>query len=78
MDVIAHSLVVPTLMTTWHITGGEAGLLPTIALFISAVGGWQAGLLADRYGPVRILRLTITWFALFAFLSGLVNSRKAT
>jgi MFS family permease len=74
MDVMAYSFVVPTLMTTWHITGGEAGLLGTVALLISAAGGWLAGLLADRYGRVRILQLTIAWFALFAFLSGLTNS----
>jgi MFS family permease len=74
MDLMAYSFVVPTLMTTWHITGGEAGLLGTAALLISAAGGWLAGLLADRYGRVRILQLTIAWFALFTFLSGLTNS----
>ena len=74
MDVMAYSFVIPTLMTTWHITGGEAGLLGTAALLISAAGGWLAGLLADRYGRVRILQLTIAWFALFTFLSGLTNS----
>jgi MFS family permease len=74
MDVMAYSFVVPTLMTTWHISGGEAGLLGTAALLISAAGGWLAGLLADRYGRVRILQLTIAWFALFTFLSGLTNS----
>jgi len=74
MDVMAYSFVIPTLMTTWHITGGEAGLLGTAALLISAAGGWIAGLLADRYGRVRILQLTIAWFALFTFLSGLTSS----
>src|SRR3984957_791784 len=74
MDLMAYSFVVPTLMTTWHITGGEAGLLGTAALLISAAGGWLAGLLADRYGRVRILQLTIAWFALFTFLSGLTSS----
>ena len=74
MDVMVYSFVVPTLMVTWHITGGEAGLLATVALLISAAGGWLAGLLADRYGRVRILQLTIAWFALFTFLSGLTNS----
>jgi MFS family permease len=74
MDVMAYSFVIPTLITTWHISGGEAGLLGTSALLISAAGGWLAGLLADRYGRVRILQLTIAWFALFTFLSGLSNS----
>jgi MFS family permease len=74
MDVMAYSFVIPTLMTTWHISGSEAGLLGTSALLVSAAGGWLAGLLADRYGRVRILQLTIAWFALFTFLSGLTNS----
>jgi MFS family permease len=56
MDVMAYSFVVPTLMTTWHITGGEAGLLGTIALLISAAGGWLAGFLADRLRGSRFSR----------------------
>src|ERR1700755_1908876 len=51
MDVMVYSFVVPTLMVTWHITGGEAGLLATSALLISAAGGWLAGVLAGRYRP---------------------------
>jgi MFS family permease len=74
MDVMAYSFVVPTLITAWKITEGEAGLLATSALLISAAGGWLAGLFADRYGRVRILQLTIAWFAVFTFLSGMTNS----
>src|ERR1700747_58527 len=73
-DVMVYSVVFPTLMVTWHITGGQAGLLATSALLISAAGGWLAGLLADRYGRGRILQLTIACFALFSLLSGLTNS----
>src|SRR5580704_397734 len=74
MDVMAYSFVVPTLIVTWHLTEGRAGLLATSGLLISAAGGWLAGLLADRYGRVRILQLTIACFAFFSFLSGLTNS----
>jgi MFS family permease len=74
MDVMVYSFVVPTLIAIWHITEGQAGLLATSALLISAAGGWFAGLLADRYGRVRILQLTIACFALFSLLSGLTNS----
>jgi MFS family permease len=74
MDVMIYSFAVPTLIATWHITGGQAGLLATAALLISAVGGWAAGLVADRYGRVRVLQFTIAWFALFTFLSGFTNS----
>src|SRR5580700_1382201 len=74
MDVMAYSFVVPTLIVTWHLSEGRAGLLATSGLLISAVGGWLAGLLADRYGRVRILQLTIACFAFFSLLSGLTNS----
>src|ERR1017187_4819553 len=44
------------------------------ALVVSACGGWLAGVAADRYGRVKILQVTILWFAVFAFLSGFTNS----
>jgi MFS family permease len=73
MDVMVYSLVLPTLITLWHISKGEAGLLGTSALLLSSLGGWLAGLAADRYGRVRVLQLTILWFAVFTFLSGFAN-----
>src|SRR5208283_2507047 len=51
-----------------------AGLLATVTLILSAVGGWIAGLLADRIGRVRTLQITVAWFAVFTFLSGFTNS----
>jgi len=74
MDVMVYSFVIPTLLAAWHMSKGQAGLLGTVALLISAVGGWLAGLLADRFGRARILQITIVWFAFFTFLSGFTNS----
>jgi MFS family permease len=74
LDVMAYSFVVPTLLVAWHMSKGQAGMLGTSALLISSVGGWLAGILADRYGRVRILQLTILWFALFTFLSGFTHT----
>jgi MFS family permease len=74
MDVMVYSFVIPTLITLWHISKGEAGILAAATLIISAVGGWLAGLLADRYGRARVLQITILWFAFFTFLSGFTNS----
>jgi MFS family permease len=74
MDVMVYSFVIPALIAAWHISKGQAGLLGTAALLISAVGGWLAGLLADRFGRVRVLQITILWFAFFTFLSGFTNS----
>jgi MFS family permease len=74
MDVMVYSFVIPTLIVQWRLTQGQAGLLATSALLISAVGGWLAGIAADRYGRTRVLQITILWFALFTFLSGFTNS----
>jgi MFS family permease len=70
MDVMVYSMVLPTLISLWHISKGEAGVLGTSALLLSSLGGWLAGLAADRYGRVRVLQVTILWFAFFTFLSG--------
>jgi len=74
MDTMVYSFVIPSLIAAWHISRGQAGLLSTATLVVSAVGGWMAGVLADRFGRVRILQITIAWFAVFTFLSGFTHS----
>jgi MFS family permease len=74
LDVMVYSFVLPSLILIWHIGKGQAGLLGTSALVLSSVGGWLAGLAADRFGRVRVLQLTIVWFAFFTFLSGFSQS----
>jgi len=74
MDVQLYALVMPTLIALWGMSQAQAGLLGTTALLFSSLGGWAAGILADHFGRARILRLTIAWFAVFTFLSGLTHS----
>src|ERR1700676_2231012 len=74
MDVQIYAVVMPTLIGLWSLTKGEAGMLATSALLVSSLGGWLAGILADRIGRARVLRITIMWFAAFTFLSGFTNS----
>ena len=74
MDVMIFSFVMPSLIVLWHISREQAGLLGTSVLLISAVGGWLAGMAADRFGRVRVLQVTIVWFAFFTFLSGFTSS----
>ncbi len=49
-------------------------MLGTITLLISAFGGWIAGALSDRIGRVRILQITIAWYAIFTFLCGFAQN----
>jgi len=76
MDVQLYSFIIPALMLTWHITRGQAGVLSTAALLVSAVGGWIAGWFADRFGRVRTLQIAILWFAGFTFVCGLAQNFK--
>ena len=73
MDVQLYSFVMPSLIVLWGMTKGQAGTLATSALLFSALGGWMAGLLADRIGRVRTLQITIVWFAVFTCLSGFAH-----
>ncbi len=73
-DFVLYSFVIPTLITAWGMTRSQAGLIATGALLTSSLGGWLAGILADRWGRVRVLQLTIVWFSACTFFSGLTNS----
>ena len=73
MDVQIYSFIVPTLIGLWGMTNTQAGLIATVTLVLSALGGWMAGLLSDRLGRVRTLQITIVWFAVFTFLSGFTS-----
>ncbi|WMY92367.1 MFS transporter [Snodgrassella communis] len=66
-------LVVPSLIAYFAISRGEAGLFSSATLVTSALGGWFAGALSDRYGRVKTLQIMIVWFAFFTFLAAFVT-----
>ena len=70
LDVQIFSFVIPTLLVQWGITTGQAGALATVTLMVSALGGWLGGAASDRFGRVRMLQVTILWYAFFTFLCG--------
>jgi len=74
MDTQMYALAIPTLIAAWSMTRGQAGLLGTTVLIMASFGGWLAGVLADRYGRVRILQITILWFSAFTLLSAFTDS----
>lgn len=67
-DVQMYSFVIPTIIVLWGLSRGEAGLIGTVTLLISSLGGWFSGTLADRFGRVRMLQITILWYSVFTFL----------
>jgi MFS family permease len=68
MDFMIYPLVIGTLIALWNVAPAHAGFAVTATLLASAVGGWAAGILADRVGRVRTLQITILWFSVFSLL----------
>jgi hypothetical protein len=58
VDTQLFSLVIPTLLATWGIGKGQAGLIGGATLVAGALGGLLAGALSDRIGRVRALQIT--------------------
>jgi MFS family permease len=73
-DFLVYTFIIPTLITLWGMSKAQAGYIASATLLTSAIGGWGAGVLADRFGRVRILQLTVLWFTAFTFLSGFTHS----
>ncbi|MGO4333099.1 MFS transporter [Cupriavidus sp. M-11] len=73
-DFIIYSFLISTLLTQWGMSKSAAGAIVTWTLVSSLVGAIGAGILADRYGRVRVLRWTIVVFAFACFLCGLANT----
>src|SRR5262249_36560716 len=74
MDVQIFSFVIPAIVAAFAISNTDAGFIGTVTLLTSAFGGWFAGALADRFGRVRTLQITIVWFAFFTFLCGFAQN----
>jgi MFS family permease len=73
-DFLIYSFLISTLIAQWHMSPAMAGGIVTWTLVSSLVGAIGAGILADRYGRVRVLRWTIVLFCVSCFLCGLANS----
>ena len=73
-DYMIYTFMIPTFIAIWAMTKAEAGYIATGALITSALGGWLAGVLADKYGRVRVLQWTVLWFSFFTVLSGFTQS----
>ncbi len=74
LDFTIYTLVLGTIISFWNVDRGAAGLTVSVTLVCSAVGGWLAGYLSDRFGRVRTLQLTVLWFSAFSLLSAFAQS----
>jgi MFS family permease len=67
-------LAMTAIATYFHLSKGQTGLLTTVTLLVSAVGGILAGVLIDRIGRVRTMMVTVGMYAVFTVLCGFATN----
>jgi len=73
-DVMLYALVLAHVMRDLGMSKATAGLLNTLTLLASGIGGVMFGLVADRIGRTRALMLSILTYSICSFASGLSTS----
>jgi len=73
-DAMLYALVLTHVMHDLGMTKATAGLLSTLMLLASGIGGIFFGFLADRIGRKRALMLSIVTYSVCSFASGLSTS----
>jgi MFS family permease len=74
MDVMLYSMVLSYLMRDLGMDKTRAGLLNSLTLLASAIGGLLFGFLADRVGRTRALMLSILVYSLASGACGLSST----
>jgi MFS family permease len=73
MDTTIYALITPALIAALSLSRPDAGVLASSSLIGTAVGGWLAGIAADRFGRVRVLQFTILLVALSTLAAAFAN-----
>jgi MFS family permease len=73
-DAMLYALVLALLMRDLGMSKTTAGLLGTITLLASGVGGMVFGFVADKIGRKRALMASILTYSICSFASGLATS----
>jgi len=71
MDIMLYAMVLAHLMKDFGMSTATAGLMGSLTLLASAVGGVLFGLAADRFGRVKALMGSILVYSLFTAACGL-------
>lgn len=73
-DIMLYALVVGALLRDLSITTAVAGLLGSLTLVASGIGGILFGLIADHYGRRRALMGSVLVYSVFTAACGLAQS----
>ncbi|MFE6165705.1 MFS transporter [Streptomyces sp. NPDC056486] len=69
-DYFTLPLSMVAIAAYYGLDSGQTGLLTTVTLVVSAIGGAIAGVVADRIGRVKALMITVVTYAVFTVACG--------
>ncbi|MFI6349772.1 MFS transporter [Streptomyces sp. NPDC050560] len=73
-DYFTLPLSMTALAAYFGLSSGQTGLITTVTMLMSGIGGAAAGVLADRVGRARALVVTVLAYAVFTLACGLAPS----
>ena len=73
-DVMLFALVLTSVIRDLGLSNAQGGLLVSLTLAASAVGGLIFGVVADKLGRTRALSLSILIYSIFTFACGLAQN----
>ena len=74
MDVMLYALVLGQVQREMHLSAAMSGAMMSAMLISAAVGGMVFGWIADRFGRVRALTLSICVYSVSTAMCGLTHS----
>jgi MFS family permease len=73
-DVMLYALILTSVIEDLGLSRAQGGLMASLTLGASAVGGLIFGVLADKLGRARALSLSILLYSVFTFACGLAQN----
>lgn len=73
LSSLAIATFVPVMLTRRGLSVGQAGATVTVYLFASAIGGFFGGPAADRFGPRKVIALSLVAASPFLFVAPLLT-----
>jgi MFS family permease len=73
-DVMLYALILTSVIEDLGLSRAQGGLMASLTLGASAVGGLIFGIVADKLGRTRALSLSILLYSIFTFACGLAQN----
>jgi len=74
MDILLYSMVLAAMMRDLAMNESTAGLMASLTLGASAIGGIAFGIMADRWGRTRALMISILGYSVFTAACGFAQN----